>query len=149
MREKLKALWEKYVNRETVTYVIFGALTTLLDWGLFALLNKVFGMDELIANIFSTAAAIIFAFFTNKFIVFRSMEKDAETMGKESAKFLGSRLFTFGVQELLLFLTVKLLGFDGVLMKMLTSVIVIILNYFLSKLFIFVKANGKETSDEE
>jgi len=141
----MKAFLKRALNRETVSYLIVGGLTTLLDWGLFTVLVKSLGMDHLIANIISTAAAILFAFFANKFIVFRSMGRDKGTLFSELGRFLSSRLATFLLQEALLFLGVNLLHFDSVLMKMLTSVLVIILNYFLSKLFIF----KKEKADEE
>lgn len=141
----MKAFLKRALNRETVSYLIVGGLTTLLDWGLFTVLVKSLGMDHLIANIISTAAAIFFAFFANKFIVFRSMGRDKNTLFSELGRFLGSRLATFLLQEALLFLGVNLLHFDSVLMKMLTSVLVIILNYFLSKIFIF----KKEKADEE
>lgn len=141
----MKAFLKRALNRETVSYLIVGGLTTLLDWGLFTVLVKSLGMDHLIANIISTAAAIFFAFFSNKFIVFRSMGRDKNTLFSELGRFLGSRLATFLLQEALLFLGVNLLHFDSVLMKMLTSVLVIILNYFLSKIFIF----KKEKADEE
>ena len=142
MSGKLRQLKERYINRETVSYVIIGVLTTLLDWAVFGLLYKKLGMSELIANVISTAAAILFAFVTNKFIVFRSMERDAATLLREFLRFVASRLVTFALQELLLFITVTKMGMDGMIMKMVTSVIVIVLNYVFSKLFIF---NKKET----
>lgn len=146
MKDKFSVLWKRYVNRETISYVIIGVLTTLVDWALVWLLHKKLGMDVLLANTFSTAAAILFAFVTNKFIVFQSMERDASTLGKEFVKFVGSRLLTYLLQQLMLWITVNKLGGDGMLMKIISSVVVIILNYFLSKLFIFTK---KENRDEE
>jgi len=144
LKDFIRRFREKYVNYETITYIIFGVLTTLVDWGIFALLNKVFAVPALAANIVSTAAAILFAFFTNKFIVFRSMSVEKTHLLVEFGKFVSSRLLTFLLQELLLWINEKWIGLDAVVMKMLTSVIVIILNYFLSKLFIF----KKEKSDE-
>ncbi|MBQ4425799.1 MAG: GtrA family protein [Lachnospiraceae bacterium] len=146
MKERLTELSKKYVNRETVSYLIFGVLTTLVDWVIFTALVKLAGMNHLIANIISTASAIVFAFFTNKRYVFQSLDYSAKTIVPEFIKFVGSRLFTFGVQELLLYLTVDLLGLPPVLMKMITSAVVIILNYFFSKLLIFVR---KEKSDAQ
>ena len=66
------------------------------------------------------------------------------TLLRELSRFAASRLFTFLLQELLLFITVNLMHLDSVIMKMATSVLVIILNYFLSKLFIFKKEPSHE-----
>lgn len=140
----MKNLLARLINRETLSYVIVGGITTLLDWGIFTLLVKVFSLDHLLANIISTACAILFAFVANKYIVFRSLKRDKGTLLRELSRFAASRLFTFLLQELLLFITVNLLHFDSVIMKMATSILVIILNYFLSKLFIFKKEPSHE-----
>lgn len=142
--KKLQDLLARLINRETLSYLVVGGITTLLDWGIFTLLVKVFSLDHLLANIISTACAILFAFFANKYIVFRSLERDRGTLLRELSRFAASRLFTFLLQELLLFITVNLMHLDSVIMKMATSVLVIILNYFLSKLFIFKKEPSHE-----
>ena len=71
IRESLEKLWRKFVNRETVSYVIFGVLTTLVDWISYAVFRR-WGMNYRLATVCCQAAAILFAYVTNKIWVFRS-----------------------------------------------------------------------------
>ena len=68
---KLSLLWGKFVNRETISYLIFGVLTTLVDWISYAVFRHN-GMNYRMATICCQAAAILFAYVTNKIWVFRS-----------------------------------------------------------------------------
>ncbi|MFR4439984.1 MAG: GtrA family protein, partial [Hungatella sp.] len=69
----IETIWRKFVNRESVSYIIFGVLTTLADWLTYTACWK-FGMDYRISTVVSWAAAVMFAFVTNKLFVFQSWE---------------------------------------------------------------------------
>ncbi len=155
-------------NREIITYVIFGAGTTLismLSYALFRIifpnaesvpgwlgwlyeLTKSFGVDSntILPNLLSWICANIFAFITNRIVVFQSRKKGAFVL-LEALKFFASRLFTLAVDILIMFLLVDLTGirnfFYEFCAKVFSTLVVLILNYILSKLFVFRKKKEK------
>ena len=149
----MKKLLSKLLNRETILYLIFGVLTTVLNLAVFWLMNKAVGEAlALVNNAVAFVVAVAFAYVTNKLFVFESKSWDSATLLKEIPAFVGARLFSFGLEELLLWLakdvlavgkySLAILGLTiGGLMiaKILISVIVVILNYIFSKFFIFKK----------
>lgn len=132
----LKRLYKKLVNRETVMYLIFGVLTTALGFGLYAAFIFL-GLGVFWANTLSTAAAVIFAFFTNKLWVFRALNMSAGNMAKEFAKFCAGRLAVYVIDTALLVVLVDVLMFDPILSRAFTMVFVVVANYFASKLIVF------------
>ena len=129
-------------NREIIIYIIVGGATTLVDWGVYAVLAAI-DININISNILAWAAAVVFAFFTNKLFVFESKSFEPALVTKEAVLFFGARVFS-GILEIIglplllwLGLDQSLFGIDGFLAKILLSVIVMILNYIFSKLWIF------------
>ncbi|MBO4873236.1 MAG: GtrA family protein [Lachnospiraceae bacterium] len=145
MHEKLRQIKERYVNRETVTYVIFGVLTTAVNYAVYYPLRAL-GVNYLISNVIAWIVAVTFAFFTNKHFVFESKDYSLSVLLPELGKFVAGRLITLGLEELLMYVSVDLLHFNDRIMKLIVSVLIIILNYVFSKLFIFTK---KEKTDED
>ena len=96
-----------------------------------------------VSNVLSTIIAwvlsVVFAFFTNKMWVFGSKSYRAKTMISESVSFLASRAFTGVLDVIIMWITVDLCRFNASLWKLLSNIIVVILNYVLSKLFVFKK----------
>lgn len=149
--EKLNALLKKIVSREMFDYLFFGVLTTVVNLGSFAVCEKLLGAElSLISNVIAWIVAVIFAFVTNKFFVFHSKSMDVKTLSKEFVSFTGARLFSLGVEEAGLFAAqfifhaddkvFNVLSFElsgTMLTKIILSVIVVIMNYVFSKLFIF------------
>lgn len=149
--EKLKELYGKY--KEIINYLIFGVLTTIVNWVTFSVLVRGFGMDDGAqfgtANVISWVCAVLFAFITNKLFVFESKTWKPAVAIREFASFLGARIATgaiewFGVP----FLTVHglgtpLFGVKGLWAKITVSVVVVILNYVFSKFIVFVKKDKK------
>lgn len=151
--KKIKELFLKY--KEIIMYLAFGVLTTFVSWGSYALFEMLLGLFitnvivlSTVANVLSWVIAVLFAFITNKLWVFESKSWKGSTLIKELSAFVGSRLLTgvlewFGVPLLMLIgLDQPILGIEGMLAKILISVIVVILNYILSKLLVF-KNNKK------
>ena len=124
-------------NKEKLLYLFFGALTTVISVVVFALFTKVIPLDELIANIISWIVAVLFAFVTNRIWVFESA-KDKGII-KQLLSFYSGRLVTLGVEEVLLFIFIKQLCLNEMLVKIAAQVVIIVLNYIISKLFIFKK----------
>lgn len=150
---------DKLVNKEVISYLFFGVLTTVVSWVSYALFVKVLGVsgpdDTLkisVCNVLSWIAAVLFAYITNKIFVFESRSFKPSVLGKELVSFVGSRLLTGVIEWVGVPLLVKIglnqviAGTEGMLAKILVSIIVVILNYVFSKLFVF---KGKKTEGNE
>ena len=149
--DKLK----KLLNRETILYIIFGVVTTVVNYIVFYLLYNVLWSQNhsLIANAAAFVAAVIFAFVVNKLFVFESKGWDAATLKREIPSFLAARIGSFGIEEAGLFLAEKVLKLGGVIavtvgtvaldwitvIKVALAFVVVALNYVFCKLFIFKK----------
>lgn len=130
----------KLINKETLLYLLFGVLTTAVDWLVYMLLIRA-DIAKWIANILAWIAAVLFAFITNKLLVFRSMDRDPVTMLREGAAFVLARLYTGLFSWGGFYIFVNKLGFHHIAVKALLSVFVIVFNYVFSKAFIFRKKN--------
>ena len=141
--EKIKSLFIKY--REVISYLFFGGLTTVVSWGSYALFAKLFELSINVSNILSWICAVTFAYVTNKLFVFNSKEKSTTGLLKEIGLFLSARIFS-GIFEIVsvpflvwVGLNQTIFGIEGMVSKIVVSVIVVILNYILSKLIVFKK----------
>ncbi|MBQ3546425.1 MAG: YfhO family protein [Lachnospiraceae bacterium] len=127
---------QKIINKETLLYLIFGILTTVVDFTAYLILTN-FSVNYLIANVLSWILAVIFAFVTNKIFVFNSKNKDKSTVTNEILDFFSARIFSLAFSLVFIYTTVTLLNMNDVLAKIIASVFVVIINYVLSKFFIF------------
>ncbi len=125
-----------------IKYLIFGVLTTVIDFVISFLLYKV--TNHHIANIAAWCGAVIFAYVVNKIFVFESKRRSAKALMMEFSAFAGSRVLSLLLQEGIFVLAVDVMTFDKGITKIAASVIVVITNYFLGKL-IFSK---KEKADK-
>lgn len=141
MEEKnlIKRLWKKFVTWETISYIVIGILTTAVNLISFHVLCNKMGIDELIANIIAWIIAVTFAYITNNLIVFRSGVEGKQKEIEKIVKFFSARLVTLGLEELGLLIFVTLLAFPNMIVKVVLGVLVIIVNYIFSKLYIFTK----------
>jgi len=128
----------KFLNKETISYLIFGILTTIVSNVTF-ILARYFSLGVVSANLISHFVAITFAFFPNKIFVFESTNWKPLFVLGEMLKFFSTRFIAIFLETPLLVLLVNILGFNDALMKLFTSVLLIITNYILSKWFIFRK----------
>lgn len=136
-------IWNKFINRESVTYIIFGVLTTLVDWITYAALWKI-GTDYRISTVLSWCAAVLFAFVTNKLVVFRSFDMSPAYLWKEFAAFVACRGATGVFTLVAMIVMVDFMHLNEFLGKLIVSAISLVLNYILSKLFIFKKNRDGE-----
>ena len=137
--EKLKALMVRY--RDVIVYLVFGVLTTVVNYIVYLPCYNVLGLSGSASNAIAWVAAVVFAFLTNKPIVFASHDWSPKTVLPELGKLLGCRIGSGLLETGILFLTVDLLQWNGNLWKILTSVLVVILNYAASKLLVFKAAS--------
>lgn len=134
--DKLKKLYLKY--KELVNYVIFGVLTTLVNYIVYFLCLDLLGWHYLVVNVLAWIISVLFAYITNRIWVFESKAKGWRIL-KEILLFFASRLTSLGAETLLLFLMVDTAGMDKNISKLIVGVAVIIINYILSKLIVFRK----------
>ena len=140
----IKKLWNVFVNRETITYIIAGVLTTLVNFLASYLGYDCLHWNENLVTAMAWVVAVVFAYVINKYWVF--LEKNGEAV-KEAAKFgkfIAGRLFTLAVEWLGIFLFVTTLKVPFWPVKLVLAVVVTILNYVISKVFVFISGSGKK-----
>lgn len=146
-RIKNHTLYRKLINRETITYVIAGVLTTLVNFVSYEGLYRL-NFSNLTANWIAWVIAVTFAYIVNKWNVFRSKSETAKAETFKVLKFFGARIVTLGVEQLGMYIFVERMGIYRWIIKGALSVIVIILNYIFSKLYIFNEnRDAKKASD--
>lgn len=121
-------------NKEIISYLIFGVLTTVLNIIVFMVFVRFLNIEENVANFIAIIVSILFAYITNSLYVFKSKLKWAEFI-----KFILGRTFTLVVELVGFFILFNLIHIPDLISKVLITVIVVILNYFISKYFAFKK----------
>lgn len=144
MKELIKKITALTKSREAIRYIIIGVCTTLVNLVLFTLFNYLFdllGIEKetsvTVSNILSVILSILFAYITNKKLVFRSHCDSRRELFFEFVKFVGARGITMLVEVGGVFIMFNLIGINEMISKLVTQVIVIIGNYFISKLLVF------------
>ena len=141
------ALLAKY--REAILYVFFGGCTTLVNWGSYALTYNVLGIPNVPSVIIAWVLAVAFAFVTNKIWVFESRSWEGPVVRHELWTFLAARIVT-GLLDLgIMALAVDVFHGNGNVWKLVSNVVVVILNYVASRLFIFTKGKGETRTAPE
>lgn len=139
MLMNIKKVAEKLINRETIVYVIAGVMTTAVNMVTYYVLCYWVMMDHLIANIIAWVVAVTFAYFVNAGWVFQDKRTSLKEELSKMGKFFLARILSLGVEEGGLFLFVNLIHWNNMAVKAGLAVIVIIINYILSKFYIFVE----------
>ena len=124
--------------REVLMYLFFGGLTTVVNIVSFYILRKL-SVEVYVSNIIAWLIAVIFAFITNKLFVFESRGKSKKENARELISFFGFRILSLGFDMGSMFLLIDILHVGEMISKILANILVIILNYIFSKLFIFKK----------
>ena len=135
--KKLTELIRKH--GDILSYLFFGGLTTLVNYLVYLPCYNWFGISATVSNAIAWVFAVAFAFLTNKPFVFKSHDWSIKVVLPELTKFLGCRIGSGVLETAILFLTVDMLGWNGNVLKLITSILVVILNYFGSKLLVFTK----------
>jgi putative flippase GtrA len=134
---KFGSLYKKY--REIFWYLVFGVLTTLVNIGAYWLFAHPLGLGTLASNVFAWLLSVLFAFFTNKLIVFESRGNGFGRFMWEILTFFGARALTGLLDTAIMVVFVDMLHLNDIAVKIASNIIVIILNYIVSKFVIFAK----------
>ena len=124
---------------DIVTYLFFGVLTTLVNYAVYLPCYNWLGLSAAVSNVIAWVVAVAFAYLTNKPWVFKSHDWSAKVVIPELTKFVACRVGSGVLETGMIFVFVDWLGFDGNVFKLVTSVLVVILNYIGSKLLVFKK----------
>lgn len=127
-----------YIKKNHILlYILLGALTTAVNYLVYFPLYNVMCLSASLCNLIAWAVAVIFAYLTNKPLVFESLDWSPGVTVPEFAKFVGGRLISGLIETAFIFLTVDMLLWNGNIMKIIISVFVVIFNYFISKILVF------------
>jgi len=137
MIQRIKALIVQYW--EVLSYLIFGVLTTVVNYCVYLPVYNILGLSASVSNVIAWVVAVAFAYLTNKPFVFRSHDWSAKTVIPELTKFVGCRIASGAAETLILLVSVDILHWNGNIWKLVTSVLVVVLNYIASKLVVFKK----------
>ena len=146
MIDKIKALCKKY--EEIIAYLIVGVLNTLVSWGawfLFAytVLDAQVMWQNVMLSVISWVVGVVFGYVMNRKYVFKSKEPN---IWKEFLQFSGGRVSTWVLDAVMMVLMVNILHINEAFSKIFVSVLVMIGNYLISKLFVF---NDKKKDKEK
>ncbi|MEA5017835.1 MAG: GtrA family protein [Erysipelotrichaceae bacterium] len=126
-------------NKEVLLYLFFGVLTTIVSFLTYTLFTRVMAIDELVANVLSWVFAVAFAYITNKNFVFDSRHKSLKATIKELVTFFTARLFSLAAETAIMYIGIRIFSFYDLYVKLFGQIVVVILNYVLSKYLIFKK----------
>ena len=135
MVENIVALIKKYWD--IVTYLFFGVLTTIVNYVIYLPCYNLLGLSAVVSNLIAWVIAVAFAYLTNKPFVFRSHDWSLKTVIPELTKFIGCRIGSGAAETLILFLAVDMMHWNGNIWKLVTQVMVVVMNYIGSKLIVF------------
>ena len=136
----IRKLYEKYQDK--ILYLVFGALTTAVNTGVFWLCAHPLGMPVLPSTMIAWFLAVLFAYLTNRKWVFHSEASTRKEYTREILSFFLCRLGTGVLDWVLMYLLVDQLHLNVLVVKISVNILVIILNYVASKLLIFRKKNA-------
>ena len=133
----VKKIITKFFTKEVIFYGLFGVLTTIVNLGSFYVLNSILKIEENISNAFAVFIAVLFAYFTNRKLVFNSTASTFKEKIIEFFKFIAGRAFTMLVELVGFWFLATFLGINELISKLTITILVIILNFFISKFFAF------------
>ncbi|ETY73469.1 GtrA family protein [Lactiplantibacillus fabifermentans] len=133
--QTIKQLWQRY--QSVISYLIFGGLTTVVNIVVFWLFNSVIAWPVWLANAVAWFLSVLFAYITNKLWVFDSKTPTAGAVIREATSFFGFRLLSFFIDEAIMIIGTSVFHGNSLVVKIIDQVVVVVLNWFFSKLFIF------------
>jgi putative flippase GtrA len=146
----IKAIFNKY--KDVIAYLFFGGVTTLVNWVTYTICVSLLDVSVNISNVVAWIMAVLVAFVTNKYFVFNSKSFKFKILLKEFGLFLSSRIFSgaieiIGVPFLIAIgLNQTLFNIEGMMAKIVISVIVVVLNYVLSKIIVFRNKHSENSA---
>ena len=144
---KIKELYIKY--REIFWYLVIGGLTTLVNILAYYVFAHPLSLSVTISTVLAWFVSVVFAYVANKIVVFESKTSSFKLLVLEIVLFFASRLATGALDTAIMFIFADKLAFNDIVVKIISNIIIIILNYILSKLLVFRKRKQNEKLSEE
>lgn len=136
--KKIKELYLKY--KEIINYLVFGGLTTVVNFVTYYITARIIGIEEVTSSGISWFCSVLFAYITNKLFVFESKSNSKKEFFKEMISFFLARIASGILCDVGTFaLMVKVFNVNDIIAKIVTQIMVVIVNYVFSKLIIFKK----------
>lgn len=140
----MKKLITRY--KEIILYIFFGILTTAVNYGSYVLFAHCTGYSVAVSNGIAWILSVLFAFLTNKLLVFESKSLQPAIVLRELISFIACRLFSGFLDMGIMIIFTQVFHFNDLLVKLASNVLVVIINYALSKIFIFSKKESAQHS---
>ena len=133
-------------HKEILLYLFFGLISFLISVGTYALFTEVLHVNVLIANIIAWILSVSFAYISSRIWVFENTATGGKAVIAEIGKFVSGRLGTLAIEELILYIFITRMGLNSMAVKLAATIIVIILNYVISKIWVFraKESNGTD-----
>lgn len=139
----------RFFNYEFIAYLVVGVLTTAVNYVVFWICFDLLGIaSKALCNIIAFVIAVTFAYIANKIFVFDSPSWKLSVVWKEFVAFVGTRVLSGAIETLIIWITCDILGWNAILMKVLTSIFVIIVNFFTSRFSFKVAGKLGKRKDE-
>ena len=135
--EKILGLYRKY--KEIINYIIFGVLTTAVNFAVYFICINIFEIHYIYANVIAWFLSVVFAYVTNRIYVFEKVNFSPVAIIREIVLFFGARFLSGAIETGSLFVMVDLMKLGEGIAKVVVAVVVVILNYIFSKLIVFKK----------
>ena len=135
MFDTILALLRKH--RELSSYVFWGVMTTVVNYVTYTLLTEVMHIYYLTSTVIAWAISVLFAYFVNKLFVFRSRDWAWRVALRELWQMVAARLFSLGLEMAIMWFFVDTLHCNHLAVKLAANVVVVVVNYVLSKFIIF------------
>ena len=139
----MKKIILKY--KSIIAYLFFGVLTTLINWGSYFLCYNIVQIPNVPSTIIAWILAVAFAFITNKIWVFGSKSFNGKVLLHEIWTFIAARLITGILDVVIMYFAVDVFAMNSTVWKLISNIIVIVLNYIFSRLIIFKKENSDKS----
>lgn len=148
MKNNIEKLVKKLFTKEIILYGIFGVLATIVNLSVFWFLETILNWNENISNIIAIIISILFAYVTNSKWVFNSQIANYKERFSEFIRFISGRCATMVIEFVGCFLLFKT-SIPTMISKLIITVIVIILNFFVSKFFAFKNTRKEDIKNEK
>ena len=136
------------IHKSTILYLIFGVSSTVINMIIYYICYDIMRINNVVSTLLAWIAAVIFAFITNKQLVFGSESWDFKTLKDEVIKFTGCRIATGLLDIIFMYGAVDLLRMNALIMKFISNIIVVVLNYIASRLIIFTNKKENVTNEK-
>ena len=139
MGDTIKKAIRMLFTREMLSYIFFGVCTTVVNIAVFQACTALLHWNWAVSNVLAWVLSVLFAFVTNKLFVFQSKKSGSKRFIWEAVTFFAARVLSLGIDMAGMWLLLDCLGVNRLFSKIIMNVVVIIVNYILSKFIIFRK----------